>query len=149
MHIKETSPQIYLEGLYTRLKKRLQRPTTRADHTEPSYYNSKQNNLLTDVSYEKDSNNNYILTSSEKALAKALYESTGPKATKADIINILKLLQSSVKDPLNGYKHSIFDLLNSEYDPLVYLYKDTYNTANNAHKKLVDQISLFYHRGNK
>lgn len=135
-------------ALYTRLKKRLAPPTKRAEYKEPSYYNSKANEFTKKLNlYERDSKGNLILTDSEKALAQALYDETGPKGTIQDIMLTLKFLKDRLKDPLSGYHKSMSALINSSDSGLAKPYSGSYLTANNKHKDLVDQISLGYHRG--
>jgi hypothetical protein len=96
--------------------------------------------------FEFDRDGNIKLDDTERALAKALYEETGSKATIDDILGVIGKLQSKLKDPLNGYKDNIVALINSRYSGLERPFKGTYNTANNKHRKLVDQISAAYNR---
>ena len=147
MAIKETKHTSYLSDLYTRLKRILNKTPKRAEYSEKSYYNSKKNDLVTGkYNYEVHSSGHYVLTKSEQRLAEALYDITGPKATISDIINTLRLLESKLHDPLAGYIKHIGALLDSPYDDIPRPFKGLYKKADNAHRMLVDQISMYYNR---
>lgn len=148
MIIKETKHTSYLSDLYTRLKRILNKTPKRSEYRERSYYNSKNNDLVTGkYNYEVNSRGHYVLTDKERKLAKALYEITGPKATLDDIAFSLSLLQSKLHDPLAGYIHDISVLIGSPYDDVPRAFKGQYESAPKAHRLLVDQISMYYYRG--
>ena len=113
----------------------------------PTYYNTAKNDLSKSMrNFEFDGKGNIKLDDHERLLAKALYEETGSKGTIDDILGVIGKLQSKLKDPLNGYKENIVALINSRYSGLARPYKGTYDTADNKHRKLVDQISAAYNR---
>lgn len=113
----------------------------------PLYYNSSKNDLTDSIkNFELDTKGNIKLSSPERVLAKALYEETGSKATIDDIMNVINSLHSKLNDPSNGYKKTIVDLINSRYSGLSKPYKDSYDLADNKHRKLVDQLSAAYNR---
>lgn len=148
MSIKESKHTTYFTGLYTRLKSILNKTPKRSEYKERSYYNSKNNDLVTGkYNYEVNSSGHYVLTDKERKLAKALYEITGPRATLDDIAIALSLLQSKLHDPLAGYIHDISTLIGSSYDDIPRAFKGEYKSAPKAHRLLVDQISMYYYRG--
>lgn len=148
MSIKESKHTAYFTGLYTRLKRILNKTPKRSEYRERSYYNSKNNDLVTGkYNYEVNSSGHYVLTDKERKLAKALYEITGPRATLDDIAITLSLLQSKLHDPLAGYIHDISALIGSSYDDIPRAFKGQYASAPKAHRLLVDQISMHYYRG--
>lgn len=148
MSLKETPfIESILPGLYTVIKKRLNSTPKRSEYREKSYYNTKDNDIVSHLpSYEFNSDGSLKLTPNEKILAKALYEETGPKATIASLREVFSDLVKKLNDPLNGYKKSMHELINSEYSDLEKPYKGSYDTANNAHRLLVDQLSVYYYR---
>ena len=136
--------------LYTRIKKRLHTTSPKAAYTEKAYYNNKANNFISSLpAYERDKAGNLIMTDNERALAQALYDENGSKATLQDIKLTLQFLKNRLNDPLNGYHKTMASLINSSDSGLNQRFKGTYAAANNAHKDLVNQLSMYYHRGNK
>ena len=136
--------------LYTRIKKRLHKTAPKAAYTEKAYYNNQTNNFIGKLpAYERDKAGNLIMTDNEKVLARALYDENGSKATLRDIKLTLQFLKNRLNDPLKGYHKTMASLINSSDSGLNQRFKGTYDSVNNAHKDLVNQLSMYYHRGNK
>lgn len=144
---KETVPLKTHSDLYTKIKKRLNITPKHPEYHEDSYYKSNKNDVVTGLPhYEMDAKGNLVMTDSERSLAKALYEEVGPKGTISDINATIKFLKSRLNDPLKGFKKDLRSLVTSDDAGLLKPYKGEYDTADNAHKKLVDQLSIYYHR---